>query len=541
MMNYKVLLADDEEQILRSIRKNIDWKSYGMEVVETFLNGRDVLEFLGTEEADILITDIRMPYMDGLELAENIRQQYPQMKVIIISGYDDFNYAKKAMSCQVSEYILKPVNAKEMGCVLEKVRDMLDRELEQKKNLQLLKDQYRENLPVIRENLLNRIVMGTVNRDSLEKEMRNSGITIGACVCWTVALLQIDRIESQEFSGGDIGEPYASVYLQNLIRDRFDRWEHYEVFYSRLGECVIFGMKDPEQIGRILLRLNGIVRESMRVMGIYPTIGVGKIKYDLMEVKTSFEEAREALLCRRMGGDGEVIYMEDVDISGESLLLFDEESREMLFSSCKFGECEDVLHVIEILRNSLESRKPSRGACQAWAVSILNALLIFSQQYPAVAEDVFDGNPDCLKILNQYGDIESFFGWLEKKCLSIRAYFAGEREKKANDSVAIAREYMQKEYGNQEISLEKVAMEVGLTPSYFSALFKKETGEVFVEYLTRLRMEEAIRLLEKTDDKIYMIAEKTGYPDAGYFSHLFKKKYGISPVQYRRQKSRDGG
>lgn len=538
-MKYRVLLVDDEEEILRSIRTIIDWQKYGMEVVGTFLNGHDVLEFLETQAADILITDIRMPYMDGMVLTKNIQERYPEMKVIIISGYDDFSYAKEAMSYRAIDYILKPINAKEMGATLQKVSTMLDQELEQKMNQQMLEEQYKENLPFIRENILNRLVMGDVNRDSLEKEMENSGLSIGNASCWTVALFQIERVDDGKASErlGCIDDQYAFVYLQNLIRERFGEQCRYEVFYSRLGQCVIFGMEDLGEIGKILLKLTGIVKESMRVMSISMAAGVGKIKKDLMEIKASFEEAREALLCRRMQDDGEVIYMKDVDIYGESILLFDEESRERLFSACKFGDCADIQQVLKSLRSSLERSNPSHGACQAWFVSILNALLLFVQQYPEVMESIFEGNPDCLKILNHYASMDSFFAWLEETCLSMGAYFARERDKKVNDIIGIAQEYIRENYMDPEISMEKVAMEIALTPPYFSGLFKKGTGEMFVEYLTRLRLEEAIRLLEETDEKIYAIAEKTGYLDPGYFSHVFKKKYKISPIQYRRNKN----
>lgn len=161
---------------------------------------------------------------------------------------------------------------------------------------------------------------------------------------------------------------------------------------------------------------------------------------------------------------------------------------------------------------------------------------LFDQQHPDVAEAVFGGRLDCMEILSRYEDMDSFFEWLEKESLMLGAYFEKERMNKNKSIIEVAREYMQKKFAEPEISLEVVAAEIGLTTTYFSSLFKKETGETFVEYLTRLRLEEAMRMLEETDEKIYSVAEKTGYPDAGYFSYIFKKKYGISPIQYRRQR-----
>ncbi len=138
-MKYKVILADDEEEALFGIQRNLDWEGYGFEVVGTFGNGRDVMEFLETQEADIVITDIRMPFMDGIELAKNIYDSYPQTKVIIISGYGDFQYAKEAMSYRVMDYILKPVNAREMGEALQKVYETLEQEIRERQNRRIFR------------------------------------------------------------------------------------------------------------------------------------------------------------------------------------------------------------------------------------------------------------------------------------------------------------------------------------------------------------------------------------------------------------------
>lgn len=538
-MKYKVILADDEEEVLQSIHRQLDWENYGFEVVGTFLNGRDVMEFLETREADIVITDIRMPFMDGIELAKNISERFPQMKVIIISGYGDFHYAKEAMGYRVTDYILKPVSAKEMRQVLQRVREALDQEMEERKNIHLLEEQYRANLPVIREYLLNRLIAADANRENLDIMLENCGIAIGHASCWAVALIQIDRMEQKGVNC--INEQYASVRIRNLIQERFQSLYTYATFYSPYGECVIFGMKSPDQIERILLRLSGVAQESRRMLDIYPAIGVGRIKNHLLEAKASFEEAREALMYRKMAWDGEVIYMEDINISEQNLVLFDEESREKLFSAMKFGNDGDIKEALRQMYAQLDNQNMSRSVCQAYLVSVLNALLLFAQKYTAVMEKLFEGTPDCVMILKQYENPEAFFGWLEDRCLRIGKYFEKERIDKAKNIVEIAQEYIQQEFSDPEICLEKTAMEIGLTTAYFSGLFKKETGEAFVEYLTRLRLEKAMQMLDETDAKIYEIAEKTGYSDAGYFSHVFKKKYGVSPIQYRRQRKNNGG
>ena len=134
-MNYRVVLADDEPEVLRSIQRTLDWEKYGFSVVGGFQNGLDVLEFLENHDADIVFTDIRMPFMDGIELMHKIKEKYPYIKLVIISGYDDFQYAKEALIHGVLDYILKPINAREMSEVLQKVKDKMDTELEASKTV----------------------------------------------------------------------------------------------------------------------------------------------------------------------------------------------------------------------------------------------------------------------------------------------------------------------------------------------------------------------------------------------------------------------
>ncbi|NBI86403.1 response regulator [Lachnospiraceae bacterium] len=532
-MRYRVVLADDEEEVLFGIRNNLDWESYGFEVAGAFSNGRDVLDFLQTQEVDIVITDIRMPFMDGIELAKNIREHHPQVKIIIISGYSDFGYAKEAMSCRVTDYILKPVNAKEMGEVLKRAKEMLQRELEERKNTALLKQQYEESLPVIRDHLLNRIVEGNADWDDLNGRLRRCGVLIADAAFWVAALFQFDNAEGME------GQ-YTPMYVRNRLKEHLCNKCQYASFYSRLGECTLFGFNRREEAGKILRCLNDITKECKKVMGTGIAIGVGKVKNSVQGIKESFEEAREALMYRKMAKEGQVIYMEDIDITSQRFAFFEDEPRDMLFSVIKFGDRNGIHTVLHEIQMQLKKQDMSMNACQVWLVSMLHAILLFVKQYiPAMEYEFFGGRAepfDFMKIMGQYSDLDSFFRWMEECCFSLGEYFAKERDSKAQKVTDIAKEYIGREYGNPGISLETAAEYIGLTPAYFSGLFKKETGESFVEYLTAQRLREAKRLLDETDEKIYAIAEKAGYMDAGYFSHVFKKKYGISPIGYRRKK-----
>ena len=239
-----------------------------------------------------------------------------------------------------------------------------------------------------------------------------------------------------------------------------------------MGECILFGMKKTEEMERILQKLNHVARESRRVMHIRIAIGVGKIKEDLTKVKESFEDAKEALLYRKMSRDGEVIYMEDIDISDQAIILFDMETRNRLFTAVKFGKREDISQVIAEMKENLAKLNMRKSNYQAYCVSVLNALLEFVQQQNIEVEGIFGGLPNYLEILKQHEETGSFLKWLETQCLSLNGYFGQERENKTKSIIELAKKHIHQEYGNKDISLEKVAVEVGLTQTYFSSMFK---------------------------------------------------------------------
>ena len=149
---YRIILVDDEEEVRKSIIKKIDWNAAGFQVVGDAENGEEALERIEALEPDVVLTDIRMPYMDGLTLAEKVRQRFPSTKIVIFSGYDDFEYAKQAIKLNVTEYILKPVNVEELTAILKRIKANLDEEIEQKRNVSLLRENYRKSLPILREH-----------------------------------------------------------------------------------------------------------------------------------------------------------------------------------------------------------------------------------------------------------------------------------------------------------------------------------------------------------------------------------------------------
>ena len=189
--NYKILLVDDEEEVRTSIIRKIDWEKTGFTVIGDAENGRDALEKIELLEPDVVLTDIRMPYMDGLELAAELHRSRPSIRLVIFSGYDDFEYAKQAIRLDITEYILKPVNARELTEILEKLRASLDEEIERLRGETALRESFAKNLDVLRENFLGNLVKGKAESAQIARSMEEYGLGLMRGNCWTALKINI--------------------------------------------------------------------------------------------------------------------------------------------------------------------------------------------------------------------------------------------------------------------------------------------------------------------------------------------------------------
>lgn len=204
-MQYTVLLVDDEEEIREGIIRKIDWEKYGFRIAGSAGNGKDALEIAESIQPDVVMTDIMMPFMDGLELGEQIARMNPEVKLLIFSGADEFEYAQKALRIQAVEYILKPINAEELRDTLVKIKDTLDKEYEAKRNLETLREHYIDSIPVIREQTMAALVEGRLDRKQLEKKCGIAQIDLeawGYTVGLTVVSYKLSRRHSIDTAAG---------------------------------------------------------------------------------------------------------------------------------------------------------------------------------------------------------------------------------------------------------------------------------------------------------------------------------------------------
>ena len=533
MSLYRIMLVDDEEEVRKAIIRNMDWEKLGFTVVGDAENGEDALEKLEQWEPDVVITDIRMPYMDGLTLTKRIRQKYPSMKILIFSGYDDFEYAKQAIKLNVTEYILKPVNSEELSVILKRIRVSLDEEIEQRRNIDSLRSSYLGSLPILRELFLNNLVHGTVDMETAAVRFEEYGISILDARKWLAAVIHVGQVEQIETKELSMHQELIPISVRGLVEDCLQTYCRCTIFTSPEGITVIAAIDENNTQTGLINLFHDICKESRRVLEVGITIGVGHSCDRLQDIGEAYRSAVDALGYRAIVGEGKTIYINDVEPVSRGKLRLDAKDEEELTAAIKFGSAQTIDGILRRLSVCMEDVKVHARQYQLYMLSIANCLFRLMQQYDLDMNEMFDSKEQYEDMLAGICKREEFADRIIPVACRMNEAMNRERDNTTRRVMDQAKEYIREHYAKPELSVEMLCRYLHMSPAYFSTVFKKETGQSYVNYLTEVRLKKAVELLNETDDKTYMIAQKVGYQEQNYFSYVFKKKYGVSPTKYR--------
>ncbi len=527
---YKVLLVDDEAEVRTTMIKKINWKKLGFQVVGDAENGIDALEKLEFWDPDLIITDIRMPYMDGLQLAEYIYKVRPSTKVAIISGFDDFEYAKQAIKVNVMEYILKPVNAKEMSEILKKIRKTLDEEVKRIRDITSLQETFQKNLPILREYFLGNLIKGNLHKEEIPMLMEEYNLLpLMKGKSWVAVKVMLSAIP---LSGTQKNRNLLYFSIKQLIEDRLKEYGNYVCFHLPSGLCIIVALEKDSQMQKLETFLNDVCRESRKFLKQPIVIGVGRAVQQIAEISKSYIEAREA--ASYSGTVGDVIFIDDMEIKTITpRLRLTEQDEKELEHILKFGDEEAIQSCVEMISVKMKEVKESETGCQTYIIDILSVILRVLQSGGLEEKIVFGEYRDYNGVLSGIRTEQQLYHWLCNVCFAVSGSLAKERMGTTQTIIIKAKQYIEENYANSALSLEMICGYLHISTAYFSTIFKREVGESYISYLTGIRMEKAACLLKNTDDKTYVIAAKVGYDEPNYFSYVFKKKFGVSPNKFR--------
>lgn len=536
MSLYKILLADDEEEVRKGIIRQIDWERLGFQVAGDAENGEDALEKIEQLKPDVVMTDIRMPYMDGLTLTSRIRQKYPSTRVLIFSGYDDFEYAQQAIKLGVTEYILKPVNVEELTGILSRIRESLDEEIAQRRDVSLLRKRYHSSLPMLRELFLNKLVQGNVPEEEVRPQLEEYGVDILNARKLIAAVVNVEKEDrGQEQPSMSLQEQKNLIPLsvRGLVEDQLREYFRFISFDSSGGIAIIAAIdRENTQTGFIDL-LADICKETRRILGVTITIGVGHSSQSPELISDSYQSAVDALGYKAIVGTGGTIYIGDMEPVSRGKLQLSQKDEAQLEAQIKFGTPETVEAEVRMLAGRMDDTRVHASQYQVYMLSIVNCITRLMQQYDMDLRQVFDTDGGLMKLLGSSKEQEEFAGWLAQAAGRMNEAVNHRRDNTARQVIEEAKQYIQEHYQEPELSVDMICRKLHMSPAYFSTMFRKETGKTCVAYLTDVRLNRAVELLNETNDKTYVIAQKVGYLEQNYFSYVFKKKFGVSPTRFR--------
>lgn len=547
---YKLILVDDEEEVRKGILEKIDWRKYGYEIIGEAANGIEALEISEKIAPDVVITDIKMPFMDGITLSGRFKERFPAVKIIILTGFDEFEYAQKAVKLDVEEYILKPISSKELIEVILRVKKRIDDEITQKKDIEILRDYYKKSLPLLREKFLGLLITSRLSKDEILGKSRSYGLRMDGrgfvtsvfnidfptVIAYSDSSDTKDFKETSDFSMSQDKE-LIKIAILNISEEIINKYDSGIVFLHNDYIIIIFTTEDDNKdifMGKVLSILGEICQSILKYHNQTVTIGVGAYCSDISNINFSYENAITALDYRLILGNSRVICIEDVEPNCTRRVVFDELKERSLAGCIKVGTTEEIEEVIDCLFKELIDGKTSFNECQVYLLEMLTTILKVAKDMSVDMDNLFGHNYNLFVEIYKFNNLIEVKNWTTKICIKIRGYITKERQDTCKLLVKKATEYINNYYYDAHMTIDMICCNLHISPTYFSTIFKRETKITFVNYLTHVRMEKAKELLRRSNLKTFEIAEKVGYSEPNYFSYCFKKSFNISPSEYRK-------
>ena len=533
MSLYKAIIVDDEEELRNGIIKKINWAENGFEVVGSAENGQEAYELCEKYRPDLVITDIKMPFMTGLELGEKIYNNMPQTKVVIFSGFDDFEYAQKAIKISAYEYILKPIDSMKLVELLQKVKKQLDEEFFEKRNIELLRESYRKSLPILQQQFLTRLVEGKVDKKRVIDLSEQYEIEIMAKY-WSVAIIHAEL--NSDNSNNDItfkdDMELIPLSIQTIVNENLKNFCDFKSFLYNEDVVIIAKFENNKNIMDFVKEINKICRISKHFFEMSVSAGVGEICDNITGIKSSYNGAKTALDYRVIMSD-RALYIGDMEPDFSKQLEFDENECRLLMNAIKLEGSDSIKSVVTNIIEKFKNSVVSKNQYQIYITELLSELFKIVRSYNLNSQEIFGENFKGYFDLTDFDSLDNLGIWIFEVCYKISFMIKRERMDSAKLLADKTKEFINEHYMESDLSVETLCNYLHVSPAYFSTIFKKETGVNFINYLTNIRMEEAIKLLNTTDDKTYIISSKVGYTEPNYFSYVFKKHFGVSPSKYR--------
>jgi YesN/AraC family two-component response regulator len=536
----KVFLAEDEFIIREGIKNNIDWQAHGYEFCGEASDGELAFPLIQKTRPDILITDIKMPFVDGLALSRLVKKELPETEIIILSGYEEFDYAKEAIQIGVARYLLKPINGETLLQEIDSVAEIILGKQKEKEIREKYQKEMEENSLRDQMDLFQHLVTGDCSMEELLSVADKLDLKIMA-PWYSIVLLKIQSMKHdyEEYSGSIVAVDERIVKLAEP--------EHVLVFDRALeGRAFLFKADSEEELLAYQKEYLGDVKEvlsgyaNLRYFG-----GIGTPVNRLREIPASFEDASHAFAHRYLVAESCILDSsllmqegaaehEDFRISAVNPEQID---RAKMQEFLRTGDLDEVVYFVDEFFGKLDGGAMKSRIFRQYITmdayfSIVDFLKGLGLQKDEIEAPDQDGS-----ILQDEKSAMDYIVRIMNKALVLREKRASSRYE---DVVSEVIHYIEDNYAQEELSLNLLASHVNFSPNHLSMIFSQQTGQTLIRYLTDYRMNRAKELLRCSSKKSSVISMEVGYKDPHYFSYLFKKTQGMTPTQYRGGRAAEG-
>ncbi len=542
---YKVIIVDDEF-IIRDGLMSFKWEKFGFTPIGSASDGEEALKLLEQNPADLIITDIKMPFMNGLELSKKIHEKYPSSKIIILTGYKDFEYVHKALRTGVVEYLLKPVDLSELENLAIKIKNILDDDINSTKQIDVYEKQLKECMPLAVENFLRGIIEEKItNMIDIEEKINLMEICLTrefyAC---SIIQFNIKHTESNnklpcEFKS--ILENTLSEFMKNKNLGYFYFNSEFEIVLIFNFDLVETSISTFDFLIKIIHDIKHLFEKSiMSCEKFMIYMGISNIYKHISYLPISYHQAGQALQRRFFDEAADIFYAwKEKSTFLQTASDYPYEKEDILINSILNGDKGQTSDYLKAFWDDLNlvQKQLEPLHFKSMVIQLLNMLERRLNKHGTSLNEIASINPPFTEYIEALSTITNLKQSIENLFLKSSEFILEMNNKAKSSSYAAVQQalkYIEDHY-SEKITLNELAEKVFLNPSYFSIQFKKEVGKNFVAYIKEVRIQKAKELLKKVDLKAYEVCEIVGYHDYKYFTETFKKLTGLSPLEYRQK------
>ena len=529
----KVFLVEDEFVVREGIKNNVDWKGHGYDFCGEASDGELAYSMIQKLKPDIVITDIRMPFMDGLVLSRLIKKEMPQIEIIVLSGYEEFEYAKEAIKIGIAQYLCKPINGEELLAEVDAVALKIEEKRKERAIKELYMREMEENTRKERKDFFQHLVTGTKSVAELLEQAGKLRIDISS-VWYNIVLI---KLKSENHALDEYSN--SLVEIEEKLRDIQERMGIINFDRNLEGTALLFKADSIEE----LLKLQSTYLEEMKnILNTYQHVwyfgGIGQPVNRLLELPNSFARASHAFAHQYLISESVILdsrdmeksaadNKDDFDLGNVSPKSLD---RAKIRDFLKLGDQEETVYFVEEFFRALGDGAVKSAVFRQYIVMDSYFCVVEFLEELQLSRGEIEPLDLNSSVFQNEEDAYNYIVRIIQNAVVLRERAASNRYGKVVREVT---DYIEQNYADEELSLNLLASHVNFSPNHLSMIFSQQTGQTFIKYLTDYRMNKAKELLRCTNKKSSEVSFEVGYKDPHYFSYLFKKTQGMTPTQYR--------